>query len=227
VTSATERTGRDPPSDHVPLNALKVQRQVGVSSEEEESRAMRPLRRTNARRSAQTEMQQIVSALEDLVAERREAQAVARHSGRPLGDLLIARGFMVAAELEYALQLQTTAGGRLGEIVVELGLVPEDVVLELLAEQYRIEVLDRSRLSLDPSLAGLLSEARATRLSAVPMRRTATGIAIAIADPAFPSLVDELTFLARAPIHLYLTKPCEIRRLIDLVYAPKIPVQSS
>lgn len=109
-------------------------------------------------------------------------------------------------------------GGRLGEIVVELGLVPEEIVVELLAEQYRIEVLNPSRLELDPDVARLLSEARASRLAAVPMRRTATGIKVAIADPAIPHLVDELKFLLRASIVLYLTTPRDIARLIALVH---------
>jgi hypothetical protein len=188
---------------------------------------MRPIRRsTNARQSAQAaEMRQIVAALEGLVTERRESQAVARHSGRLLGDLLIARGNLVAAELEYALARQAATGRRLGEIVVDLGLVPEAVVVELLAEQYRIEVLDVTRARLDREVALLLSEPRAFSLSAVPIRRTASGIAIAIADPARPNLIEELTQLLGGEIRLYLTTQAVVERLIDSVHTQPARVQ--
>jgi hypothetical protein len=171
-------------------------------------------RRPNVQQSAQAEMSRIVDALEALVANRRESSAIARHSGRLLGDLLIARGYMVAAELDYALKRQAATGGRLGEIVVSLGFVKEDVVVELLAEQYRIEVLDTTRVSLDRAVARLLSEPRATRLSAVPMRRTSRGILIAIADPALPHLTEELALLLNAPIELHLTTPPVLARLL-------------
>jgi hypothetical protein len=177
-------------------------------------------RRTNVQPSAQEEMQRIVAALEALVSDRRESTAVARHSGRLLGDLLLARGYLVASELEFALARQAATGGRLGEIVVMLGFASEDVVVELLAEQYRIEVLDMMRVSLDPEVARLLPEPRAARLAAVPIRRTDRGIAVAIADPAFPNLAKELTMLLQGPIVMYLTTPRVITRLLNQAFAP-------
>jgi hypothetical protein len=189
---------------------------------------VRPKRRlTNAHKNAHTEMLQVVAALEQLVAERRQAQAVARHSGRPLGDLLVARGNMVAAELEAALRQQSGTGRRLGEIVVELGLVPEAVVVELLAEQFHIEVLDPTRMSVDLEVAFLLSELDACRFSAVPIRRTAAGIAIAISDPARPNLVAELNRRVPGPIRLYLTTNAVIERLIDVVHPRPAPIHQS
>ena len=178
-----------------------------------------PRRRTNAQRSAQAEMSHIVEALEALVVNQRESTAVARHSGRLLGDLLINRGYMVASELEYALTRQAATSGRLGEIVVSLGFVEEEVVVELLAEQYRIEVLDPSRVTLDAEVAQLLSEPRAARLSAVPMRRTSRGIVVAIADPALPNLTQELTLLLREPFELHLTTPRSLARLLYEAFA--------
>lgn len=179
--------------------------------------------RANVQQSAQAEMSRIVDALEALVANRRESSAIARHSGRLLGDLLIARGYMVAAELEYALKRQAATGGRLGEIVVSLGFVAEDVVVELLAEQYRIEVLDTTRVSLDRKVARLLQEPRAARLSAVPLRRTGRGILIAIADPALPNLTEELTLLLGSAIELHLTTPRVLARLLYQAFDAPVP----
>ncbi len=99
----------------------------------------------------------------------------ARHSGRLLGNLLLTRGFLVEPELKYALTLQATTGEPIGEILVGLGLISERDLVELLAEQLRLEVVDLHRAECDRSVAFRLPElvARRMRRAAVaPGRRT-------------------------------------------------------
>ena len=56
---------------------------------------------------------------------------------------MLTRGFIVEGELQYTLQRQASTGGPIGEILVDLGLITERDLLELLAEQLRMEVVDR------------------------------------------------------------------------------------
>lgn len=53
---------------------------------------------------------------------------------KSLGDLLLERGAIQPADLEKALQIQKTVGGRVGALLVANGAVSEDVVLRTLAE---------------------------------------------------------------------------------------------
>ena len=55
-----------------------------------------------------------------------------------LGQLLIHYGKLDEAQLRAALQVQREAGGRLGEILVSTGVLPQEAVLEIL----RIRTLD-------------------------------------------------------------------------------------
>ena len=57
---------------------------------------------------------------------------------RPLGTLLVARGFLSDDQLEAALDEQVVSGRRLGEILVERGVIPHSTLSLALAEQYGI-----------------------------------------------------------------------------------------
>jgi hypothetical protein len=165
----------------------------------------------DARAHEHSELAGIIEELERLVALRRSP----RHSGRPLGAFLVARGYMHRSELDFALQRQAECGGRLGEIVVELGLVTEHDIVDLLAEQLGMDVLDERRTRFDPNTARRLSTACARRLRAVPLCVRRGLIEVAIADPTTPNLIDELTLLLGTPVSLHLATNAVIDDLIE------------
>ena len=185
------------------------------------------LRRTRDRTEAEgrndlsaarrADVQMIMSELEALTMHRR-ASTAPRHSGRLLGSLLVVRGFIVQDELDLALARQRETGRRLGEIVVELGLVRECDVIELLAEQLRLEVLDLARAEGAIEIGRRLSEADARRLAAIPFRVVGPAIAVAVADPTQPHLATELTQLLRVPVRIYVTTIDVVQGLIDRAY---------
>jgi MSHA biogenesis protein MshE len=160
-----------------------------------------------------SELDHIIEELERLVALRRTP----RHSGRPLGAFLVTRGYLHRSELEYALRRQAESGGRLGEIVVELGLVSEHDVVDLLAEQLGMDVLDLRRTRFDLSTALRLSIHCERRLRAVPLRVRRGMVDVAVADPTVPNLIEELTLLLGAPVVLHLTANSVIDDLIERV----------
>jgi hypothetical protein len=53
-----------------------------------------------------------------------------------LGEILVARGLVPAAELERALEVQARIGGRLGQVLVRVGALSEDVLVDVLAEHF-------------------------------------------------------------------------------------------
>ena len=55
-------------------------------------------------------------------------------SWRHLGELLVARSDVLPSDIEKALQIQKSVGGRLGPLLVRTGAVSEDVLLLRLAE---------------------------------------------------------------------------------------------
>jgi len=69
------------------------------------------------------------------------SESEARREWRPLGRLLVEKGFLSTGELEEALaQQRRRRGGRLGEILVERGHLSGPELARVLAEQHGVEL---------------------------------------------------------------------------------------
>jgi hypothetical protein len=142
----------------------------------------------------------------------------ARHSGRLLGNLLLARAYLVETELEYALRRQAETGGALGEILVELGLITERDLVELLAEQLRMELVDPARIKGDPALLARVPREDARRRAAVPWRRADGHVDVVMADPTDDDAVGKLMTALGEPLRLYLATRADIERAVERLY---------
>ena len=58
-----------------------------------------------------------------------------RGQSRRLGEMLVERNAVQQADIDRALQIQRTVGGRLGTLLVRTGAISEDMLLRTLAEQ--------------------------------------------------------------------------------------------
>lgn len=76
-------------------------------------------------------------------------------SSKLIGELLIERGTVKAAEVENALLVQASKGGRVGEILVRLGAVSMQVLYAALAEQLGYPLLLANALDEDAMRAGM------------------------------------------------------------------------
>jgi len=148
-----------------------------------------------------------------------EAEAGPRHVGLPLGELLIGRGLVSEDQLREALTAQTGSGKRLGNILVELGLLSERALVGVLAEQLQVDIIELGKLELDRDIVTLLPEEDARRLRAVPIAREGVRIDVAVADPLAQSLQDELIAKLAAPVRLVFATGTEIEAVINKMYA--------
>ena len=141
-----------------------------------------------------------------------------RHSGRLLGNLLVTRGFVLESELQYALSLQAQSGDPIGQILVELGLIKETDLVELLAEQRRMQVMDPAKVVCDGELLARLPKADAHRLGALPVRLAGGQIDVVIADPSNGNAIAELMNLLGGRLRLFLATRGAIDDAIERVY---------
>ena len=152
-------------------------------------------------------------------AARTSAGVVgARHSGRLLGNLLLTRGFLVESELQYALARQATTGDPIGEILVELGLITDRDLVELLAEQLRMQVIDLGRVEVERAAVARLGKAEARRLCALPLRFIDGHLDVAVADASDDDAVGDLMRLLGEPLRLFLATRADIESAIDRAY---------
>jgi hypothetical protein len=131
-----------------------------------------------------------MSSLEQPPEDRpaRPASSVIDMRDIPLGTLIHRAGLLTAEQLEGALAEGSSTGKRLGEVLIDRGLLQERQVAELVAGQKGlpfVEVLD----AIDPEVSGLLPQIAARRYGAVAIGREDGVPVVAVADPANDEVV--------------------------------------
>jgi type IV pilus assembly protein PilB len=113
----------------------------------------------------------------------------------PLGQLLVDGRVLSQEQLQHALEVKTTTGKRLGEIVVDLGYTTEAAIAGALAAQYELEFVDLDHVSVEREAVALLPEDLARRYEALPLRILDDGtLLLAVTDPTNLANADDLRF---------------------------------
>ncbi|HVB84269.1 MAG TPA: ATPase, T2SS/T4P/T4SS family [Rhodanobacteraceae bacterium] len=141
---------------------------------------------------------------------------------RLLGELLIERGLVTAADVQRALDMQGRIGGRIGALLMRVGAVSEDSLLDVLGAQLELPLLGRE-LAL-PDEGAIRDGALANGISVDWMLdqqallwEDAEGIWwCAARDAQAPALAESLRFLlgARALRHC-LVRAQDLERSLD------------
>jgi hypothetical protein len=101
----------------------------------------------------------------------------------PLGTLIFRAGLLPAETIENALEEGVKTGRRLGEILIERGLLQEEDLTRLLAGQKGLPFVSLRSEVIDPEATRLLSEDQARLFSALPIRFEEGLPLVAVADP--------------------------------------------
>jgi type IV pilus assembly protein PilB len=101
----------------------------------------------------------------------------------PLGTLIFRAGLLPAETIENALEEGVKTGRRLGEILIERGLLQEEDLTRLLAGQKGLPFVSLRSEPIDPETTKLLSEDQARLFSALPIRLEEGLPLVAVADP--------------------------------------------
>jgi type IV pilus assembly protein PilB len=171
----------------------------------------------NARLAAQLGENEIERAEAALAAEDAPA-GLAPHRGKRLGEVLVERGLLTPTQLQEALAAQSTSGKRLGEYLVDSGTLPELYLAGARAVLFSPAVVDlRKEVPTDEAVAALPEE-QAREWLAIPLRKTDFGYDVVVADPAEPALVDRLRDYLHQPAKLHVGGLSDVRRAIDVAY---------
>ena len=143
------------------------------------------------------------------------------HRAPPLGAMLVREGLLSDDELEAALaQQRLTTSWRLGEILVNRGLVTPSVVARLVAEQYELPFVELAEID-DPAAALLLPWEIARQYPAIPTKTRDDGsLEVAIADPTNRFYSDELHGALGVSLTFVVAAPDAIDAMLESVHAP-------
>src|SRR2546427_8286921 len=149
----------------------------------------------------------------------------APHPWPALGALLLRDGLGTKDDLEDVLSLQRDSsrerisGKRVGEALVDRGLVTSEQVAKLVAEQYELPVVELNESDVNLQIAALVPEEIAQRLEALPVSALPDdSVLVAVADPANLLHVDELPPVLGRHLRFAVATPPAPRSPIPFVY---------
>lgn len=136
-----------------------------------------------------------------------------------LGELLVKAGVISEAQLKTALQEQKQWGGKLGDILVRMRYVSEDVFVRALSKQLGLQRADLSQPIALEALARVPAElAEEYEIVPVAMLDEGRTLVIATADPLNVTAQDSVRSVTRARVVAQVAGASAIRAAIARLY---------
>ncbi len=143
-------------------------------------------------------------------------------SSRPkkirLGDLLIEHKVISQGQLQSALEDQKKSGRKLGRVLIELGYLSDDQLLNFLSQQLRLPYVDLRRYQFKAEIVRLIPETHARRFRVIALEERADGLVVGMADPTDLFAYDEIARVLHRPIRLAVVRESDLLKTIDIVY---------
>lgn len=141
-----------------------------------------------------------------------------------LGDLLVRSGAVTRETIETT--VGSGNGQRLGELLVERGLLGEHHVTGALSEQLHVPVVDLHSAEPDDRATALVDAADAHRHDVLPLLFSEGALAVAVADPLDREVTNLLRSLPVAEVRVALGVPTQLRNRINQTYPALSAVHS-
>ncbi|PCJ49047.1 MAG: MSHA biogenesis protein MshE [Gammaproteobacteria bacterium] len=135
-----------------------------------------------------------------------------------LGDLLVQQGIIVEDQLMSALAEQKNSGRKLGKTLIEMGFVDENQLLTLLAEQLKIPFINLETFDLRAEVVQKLPEVQARRFRVIVLEERVDSLLIGMTDPTDIYAVDDLQQILGQTLDIAVVRESELLAAIETIY---------
>uniref|UniRef100_C5D5I9 Type II secretion system protein E n=1 Tax=Geobacillus sp. (strain WCH70) TaxID=471223 RepID=C5D5I9_GEOSW len=134
-----------------------------------------------------------------------------------LGDLLVEAGLITEEQLEEALK-EKAPGQKLGDALLQRGYITEQQLIEVLEFQLGIPHVSLYRYPIDPKVTNLISKEFAKRHMVMPLKIEGERLLVAMADPMDFFVIDDLRLSTGFHIETAIASKDDILRAINKYY---------
>jgi type IV pilus assembly protein PilB len=133
---------------------------------------------------------------------------------KKLGDIMVEKGDLTPAQLQYAKDKLKTTDLRFGEICLTEGLISEEVLYRSLAEQFGLDYVSLKDFRPNEAIFATLPPDVIYRYHFVPLELQGHALVIAISDPTDVMKLDELELLIDRPLLFKLATETDIALIL-------------
>jgi cellulose synthase/poly-beta-1,6-N-acetylglucosamine synthase-like glycosyltransferase len=132
---------------------------------------------------------------------------------RRLGEVLVDRGLLTEEQLAWALDAQRRTGSRLGSILVASGAVRRLQLYRVLAEEWGVPFVDVTAHGLDEALLARLEPSQLAREGWLPLGTEPDGtVLVATCEEPSPARADAIAASVGAPVQFAVTTDWDIQQ---------------
>ncbi|HEU5193029.1 MAG TPA: ATPase, T2SS/T4P/T4SS family [Methylomirabilota bacterium] len=144
----------------------------------------------------------------------------------PLGQMLVQDGILTDEQVAAALERQRKTKERLGQVLIEMRLIDEEVLLKYLGAQFRKEAITRPELAgLDLDVVKLIPEEVARQHRVIAAERNGRRLIVATADPLNVVAIDDLRRATGLDIDFRIGPGAAIQEAIERTYRRMISTE--
>ena len=111
---------------------------------------------------------------------------------KDIGELLVAKKAITPEQLTQAREVQRSAPGDIGRIMIDLGFATDKQVAQARAEALGVLFVDLTTTRIDSNAVNLVPERTAKKHNLIPVSKNGTKLTVAIADPNNPIAIQDV-----------------------------------
>lgn len=144
-----------------------------------------------------------------------------------LGDILVEAGLINSDQLQEALSKQKVMGKRLGKVLVETGMANEESIADTLARQMNIPYLNLNEIVVPPEVLTTIPEAIVRSHNLLPVKLDSNLLQITMADPLDVFIIDEINYQTGYELEVAISPESQIEAAIRHYYGNSESLQAA
>jgi len=134
------------------------------------------------------------------------------------GEFLIKAGKIDETQLQEALHLQETEGGRLGTNLVKIDAISEKDLVDALAKHFGVPAVDLGQMEIDESVIKIIPADIARKYTILPVSKAGATVTLAMIDPTNVFAMDDVKFMTGYRVEPVVASEASLRAAIDQYY---------
>ncbi|MCK4666148.1 type IV-A pilus assembly ATPase PilB [Candidatus Dependentiae bacterium] len=132
--------------------------------------------------------------------------------------MLISAGLVTTEQVETALKEQGKSGDRLGSVLVRLGFVDEDKMINFLGKKFNVMTINLNYFEIDESVLDAIPAESAIKYQIIPIEKLGSTLTVAMVDPSNFAMIQDLKFITKCEIEPVITTESSLKEAIAKYY---------
>ncbi len=138
-----------------------------------------------------------------------------------VGDLLVEAGAITEEELQEALAYQKENGGRIGNVIMEMGFISQDLLVTVLTTQMGLDYIELKACKLDEDILKIIPENLVNKYKVLPIaydEMNPNVLRVAMVDPMDLNAIDDISISTNLQVEPLLAMEDDMNEAIGKYY---------